>query len=49
VAWWHDAVTSGSDAHEPDLLARQFRRAAAVAEACGFIPGRTPHDPRRRG
>lgn len=49
VRWWRDeggmAVTFGSDAHEPDDLARQFRDAAAMAEACGFRPGSGPFDP----
>jgi len=47
--WWREeggtAVTFGSDAHEPDMLARQFRDAAAMAEACGFRPGADPCDP----
>jgi len=49
VRWWRDeggmAVTFGSDAHEPEVLARQFREAAAMAEACGFRPGSRPFDP----
>jgi histidinol-phosphatase (PHP family) len=47
--WWREeggmAVTFGSDAHEPDTLARQFHDAAAMAEACGFRPGPSPCDP----
>jgi histidinol-phosphatase (PHP family) len=49
VRWWREeggtAVTFGSDAHEPDILARRFRDAAALAEACGFRPGSSPCDP----
>jgi histidinol-phosphatase (PHP family) len=44
VRWWHDeggeAITFGSDAHEPDLVAHGFAEAAAMAEAHGFRPGR---------
>jgi len=47
--WWRDeggqAITFGSDAHDPDVLARRFRDAAAMAEACGFRPGPGPCDP----
>jgi len=47
--WWHDeggtAITFGSDAHDPDILAYRFREAAAMAEACGFRPGPAPFDP----
>jgi histidinol phosphatase-like PHP family hydrolase len=39
------AVTFGSDAHEPAELARNFREVAAMAEAHGFGPGPTPHEP----
>ena len=46
VQWWHevggDAVTFGSDAHDPDTVARGFTGAAAMAEAHGFRPGRDP-------
>lgn len=49
VGWWHreggQAVTFASDAHDPDSLATGFREAAALAEAQGFRPGRSPHDP----
>ncbi|HZN17248.1 MAG TPA: PHP domain-containing protein [Micromonosporaceae bacterium] len=52
VRWWHeaggDAVAFGSDAHEPDALARDFRSASAMVEAHGFRPGRRPHDLWRR-
>lgn len=48
LRWWHDvggdAVTFGSDAHEPTAVARGFRDAAHLAEAHGFRPGRDPHD-----
>lgn len=48
VRWWHEeggqAVTFGSDAHEPSVIARGFREAADMAEAHGFRPGRDPYD-----
>ncbi|GAB7051194.1 PHP domain-containing protein [Catenuloplanes indicus] len=48
LRWWHqeggDAVTFGSDAHEPDALARGFADAAAMAQAHGFRPGPRPYD-----
>lgn len=51
--WWRDeggtAITFGSDAHEPEIVARRFRDGAAMAEACGFRPGPDPCDPWPRG
>ncbi|GIE88278.1 PHP domain-containing protein [Actinoplanes regularis] len=48
LAWWHEeggpAVSFGSDAHRPELVAHGFREAAAMADAYGFRPGRTPYD-----
>lgn len=48
VRWWREeggeAVTFGSDAHDPSVLADGFRRAAAMVEAHGFRAGRHPHD-----
>jgi histidinol-phosphatase (PHP family) len=48
VRWWHeaggDAVTFGSDAHDPAVLAHDFAAAAAMVRAHGFRPGRDPHD-----
>jgi histidinol-phosphatase (PHP family) len=48
VRWWHevggDAVSFGSDAHEPAAVGTGFARAAAMVEAQGFRPGRTPLD-----
>jgi histidinol-phosphatase (PHP family) len=48
VRWWHQeggqTLTFGSDAHEPALLARGLRAAAAMVEALGFRPGRHPFD-----
>jgi len=48
VRWWRDeggeAVTFGSDAHEPTALAQSFTEAAAMVEAIGFRPGRHPWD-----
>lgn len=42
LGWWYDeggeAVTFGSDAHEPAEVARGFAMAAALAEAHGFRP-----------
>ncbi len=42
LRWWHDeggeAITFGSDAHEPDWIARDFRDATHLAEATGFRP-----------
>jgi histidinol-phosphatase (PHP family) len=47
LRWWHeeggDAVTFGSDAHEPSLVAHGFREAADLASAHGFRPGETPY------
>lgn len=52
VRWWRDAggtaVTFGSDAHEPGELALGLTDAAALAESCGFRPGRHLHDFWRR-
>jgi histidinol-phosphatase (PHP family) len=48
VRWWYEvggeAVTFGSDAHAPVLVAREFATATAMVEAHGFRPGRAPHD-----
>jgi histidinol-phosphatase (PHP family) len=48
VRWWHeaggDAVSFGSDAHEPAAVATGFTEAAAMVEAQGFRPGPTPLD-----
>jgi histidinol-phosphatase (PHP family) len=52
VRWWYEeggqAVSFGSDAHEPDDVAKGFADAAAMTEACGFRPGRHPADLWRR-
>lgn len=52
VRWWYEAggaaLTFGSDAHQPDTVARDFAGAAAMAEAVGFHPARDPHQPWRR-
>jgi histidinol-phosphatase (PHP family) len=52
VRWWYEAggeaLTFGSDAHQPARVAREFAGAAAMAEAVGFRPGRYPHDMWRR-
>lgn len=48
VRWWHEeggqAVTFGSDAHQPLAVAVGFQEAAAMAQAHGFRPGRNPYD-----
>lgn len=48
LRWWREsggrAVSFGSDAHRPDLVAAGFTEAAALAEAAGFGPGRHPWD-----
>ena len=48
LRWWREvggaAITFGSDAHEPESIARGFAEAAQMAEAHGFRPGRMPHD-----
>ncbi len=48
VRWWREeggqAITFGSDAHDPTGLAFGFNEATAMVEAQGFRPGRHPHD-----
>ncbi len=48
LRWWRQegggAISFGSDAHQPAALAHGFAEAAAVAESCGFRPGRDPAD-----
>lgn len=43
LSWWHDAggdaVSFGSDAHEPGRLAHDFADAAELVEAAGFRAG----------
>ena len=45
VKWWHEmggqAVAFGSDAHRPDVVAREFSEASAMVAAYGFRPGST--------
>jgi len=52
VGWWRQeggqAVTFGSDAHEPLSLAHGFTDAAAMVESQGFSAGRHPFDVWRR-
>ena len=47
LRWWHEegggAVTFGSDAHLPELVAHGFEAAAGLAEAHGFRPGPDPY------
>ncbi|QWZ09693.1 PHP domain-containing protein [Nocardioides panacis] len=49
LRWWRaeggDAITFGSDAHDPAAVARGFRDAVHLAEAHGFRPGRRLYDP----
>jgi histidinol-phosphatase (PHP family) len=49
LTWWHqeggDAVTFGSDAHLPPNVGDGFTEAAQMAEAHGFRPGRSLHEP----
>jgi histidinol-phosphatase (PHP family) len=46
--WWTEeggrAVTLGSDAHEPSMLAGNFPEAMAMVEHYGFRPGHRPTD-----
>lgn len=48
LRWWYEeggeAVSFGSDAHDPLTLAHGFADAAARVEAQGFRPGRHPYD-----
>jgi len=48
VQWWSqeggEAITFGSDAHQPEWVGRNFGEAVAMVEACGFRPGRNPVD-----
>lgn len=52
IRWWRqekgERIAFASDAHNPVVLAHGFTEAAAMAEANGFKPGRTPHDLWRR-
>lgn len=48
LRWWHDeggdAITFGSDAHNPTAVSRGFNDAVHMAEAHRFRPGARPHD-----
>lgn len=48
LRWWHEeggqAITFGSDAHDPTWVGRGVGAAARVAESTGFRPGRHPTD-----
>lgn len=48
IRWWRqekgERISFASDAHRPAALAHGFKKAAAMARANGFKPGRTPHD-----
>lgn len=47
LRWWHEeggqAVSFGSDAHEPETVARGFAGVAQFADAYGFRPGPDPY------
>lgn len=47
LRWWREeggqAVSFGSDAHEPSEVGRDLAAATAMAEAHGFRPGRDPY------
>jgi histidinol-phosphatase (PHP family) len=46
VQWWSqeggEAITFGSDAHQPEWVGRNFGEAVAVVEACGFVQAVIP-------
>jgi histidinol-phosphatase (PHP family) len=48
LQWWHEeggeAITFGSDAHDPSGIAEGFSDAADMAAAHGFRAGRDPYD-----
>jgi histidinol-phosphatase (PHP family) len=48
LRWWYElggqAVSFGSDAHEPLKVAEGFRHAAQIVEACGFHPAKDSTD-----
>ena len=48
VQWWSEeggeAITFGSDAHEPTGVGRNFPEAVAMVESYGFRPGLNPED-----
>ncbi|MFB6749644.1 PHP domain-containing protein [Streptomyces sp. NPDC056353] len=48
VRWWRECggkwISFGSDAHEPEEVARDFVRMGELAEGCGFAPGRSGTD-----
>jgi histidinol-phosphatase (PHP family) len=52
VRWFHeeggDAVSFGSDAHQPGAVGQHFRLAVDIVEAAGFRRGRDPFDFWRR-
>jgi histidinol-phosphatase (PHP family) len=52
VDWWHEAggeaVTFGSDAHEPDRVGCEFSGTAAMVSVHGFRPGANPYEMWRR-
>lgn len=52
VRWWRqaggEAVSFGSDAHDPYSIANRFDIAVDIVEAAGFKPGRDRHDFWRR-
>jgi len=52
IGWWREeggqAISFGSDSHEPSKIAAGFAAAAAVVEAAGFRPAADPASHWRR-
>jgi histidinol-phosphatase (PHP family) len=48
LRWWREAggqaVSFGSDAHDPDMIAAGFEPARQMVEAAGFKPAKDPTD-----
>jgi histidinol-phosphatase (PHP family) len=46
LRWWHEvggeAVSFGSDAHDPDKIAGGFELATQIVQAAGFKPAQDP-------
>jgi histidinol-phosphatase (PHP family) len=53
LQWWREAggeaISFGSDTHEPDRLAWEFHDTAAMVAAHGFRPGSVPYELWGRG
>ena len=52
LRWWREAggqaVSFGSDAHDPDKIAAGFEPARQMVESLGFKPAKDPTDYWRR-